>query len=150
MEVLTEVDDSRIAALLEHDEFFWLDLDAPGEDALAEVGGMLGLHPMAMEDTREFGQRPKVDAYEGHVLVVFYSARVSPDGQPVAVPLEVHVYVSGQFVVTVRHQPCDLLDQLHGALTPQGTEAEDYLVYRIFDPLTDAWYPVIAAIETQV
>src|SRR3954449_2148411 len=133
MQVQPEVDDSRIAALLEHDEFFWLDLHAPGEDALAQVGGMLGLHPMAMEDTREFGQRPKVDAYEGHVLVVFYTARVSrPEGQPVAVPLEVHVYVSGQFVVTVRQEACDLLDRLHGSLTPQGTEAEDYLVYRIF------------------
>src|SRR4051794_11385102 len=120
MEVLTEVDDSRIAALLERDEFFWLDLHAPGDEALDRVGDMFGLHPMAMEDTREFGQRPKVDAYQSHVLVVFYTARVSrSDGQPVAVPLEVHVYVSGRFVATVRQEVCDLLDQLHGALMPE-------------------------------
>src|SRR3954452_8787921 len=126
MVVLTEVDERRIADLLERDEFFWIDLHAPGAEALDRIGGMRGLHPMAMEDTREFGQRPKVDVYESHVLVVFYTARLSDaDRQSVAVPLEVHVYVSGRFVVTVRRADCDLLDDLHGALVSEGTEAED-------------------------
>ena len=29
---------------------------------------------MAHEDTREFGQAPKVDAYHSYVLVVFFTA----------------------------------------------------------------------------
>jgi magnesium transporter len=150
MEVLTEVDDARLRALLERDEFFWLDLHAPGEDALERIGDLLGLHPVAMEDTREFAQRPKVDVYESHVLVVFYTARRTGSEHPVATPIEVHVYVSGDFVVTVRQQRCDLLDDLHRTLVPEDTELEDYLVYRIFDTLTDAWYPVIDAIESHV
>jgi magnesium transporter len=150
MEVLTEVDEARIKTLLERGHFFWLDLHEPPAEAFAQVGGLLGLHPMAMEDTREFSQRPKVDAYESHVLVVFYTARRTGEDEPVAVPIEVHVYVSGDFVVTVRQEACDLLDELHDTLIPEDTEAEDYLVYRIFDSLTDAWYPVINAIETRV
>jgi magnesium transporter len=150
MEVLTEVDEARIGSLLERDEFFWLDLHAPGADAFARVGDMLGLHAMAMEDTREFGQRPKVDVYESHVLVVFYTARRTGSDEPVATPIEVHVYVSGDFIVTVRQEECDLLDDLHSTIVPQEKEAEDYLVYRIFDSLTDAWYPVISAIEDRV
>jgi magnesium transporter len=150
MEVLTEVDEARIKTLLERKHFFWLDLHEPAAEAFAQVGGLLGLHPMAMEDTREFTQRPKVDAYESHVLVVFYTARRTGEDEPVAVPIEVHVYVSGDFVVTVRQEACDLLDELHDTLIPEDTEAEDYLVYRIFDSLTDAWYPVINAIETRV
>ena len=150
MQVLTQVDRSRIAALRERGEFFWLDLHEPAAEAFATVGDMLGLHPMAMEDTREFAQRPKVDVYESHVLVVFYTARRTGEGEPIATPLEVHVYVSGDFIVTVRQEKCDLLDDLHSALVPEETEAEDYLVYRIFDSLTDAWYPVIAAIERHV
>ena len=155
MEVLTEVDEARIGSLRERGEFFWLDLHDPTAEAFATVGDMLGLHPMAMEDTREFGQRPKVDAYESHVLVVFFTARRTGGGEPIAIPIEVHVYVSGDFIVTVRQEKCDLLDDLHGELVPEDTEAEDteaedYLVYRIFDSLTDAWYPVIAAIERHV
>ena len=150
MEVLTEADEQRIGALLEQDEFFWLDLHRPSADGFARVGDLLGLHAMAMEDTREFGQRPKVDVYESHVLVVFYTARRTGSDEPVATPIEVHVYVSGGFIVTVRQEECDLLDDLHSALVPEEKEAEDYLVYRIFDSLTDAWYPVINAIEARV
>jgi magnesium transporter len=150
MEVLTQADEDRIGSLLERDEFFWLDLHEASPDAFARVGDRLGLHPMAMEDTREFGQRPKVDVYRSHVLVVFYTARHTDEEDRVARPIEVHVYVSGRFVITVRQEPCDLLDELRGALVPEGTDAEDYLVYRIFDTLTDAWYPVIAAIEDRV
>jgi magnesium transporter len=150
MEVLTEVDEARIASLLESDEFFWLDLNAPDAGGFARVGDMLGLHAMAMEDTREFGQRPKVDVYESHVLVVFYTARRTGSDEPVATPLEVHVYVSGKFVATVHQEQCDLLDDLHSGIVPDDTGTEDYLVYRIFDTLTDAWYPVISAIEDRV
>jgi magnesium transporter len=151
MEVLTGVEEGRIARLLESGEFFWLDLHSPPAEELEQVGGMLGLHPMAMEDTREFGQRPKVDVYERHVLVVFFTARLAPSGEPpVASPLEVHVYISGDFIVTVRQDACDILDQLHDALMPQDAKAEEYLVYRILDTLTDAWYPVVEAVETHV
>ena len=40
--------------------------------------------------------------------------------------------------------------RLHGTLAAEDADAEDYLVYRIFDTLTDAWYPVIAAIESRI
>lgn len=151
MQVLTEIDRERIAEELERERFFWLDLHSPRDEDLARVGDLLKLHPLAMEDTREFGQRPKVDVYENHVLVVFFSARVEPPGgDDVALPIEVHVYVSGSFIVTVRRETCDLLDRLHDALMPEKTDIEDYLVYRIFDTMTDAWYPVVNAIESQV
>jgi magnesium transporter len=150
MEVLTEVDRERISAELERGQFFWLDLHGPDQKELDRVGDLLSLHPMAMEDTREFGQRPKVDVYDNHVLVVFYTARVNGADGEVAEPIEVHVYVSGDFIVTIRRLDCDLLDRLHETMLPEKTEIEDYLVYRIFDTLTDAWYPVITAIETVV
>jgi magnesium transporter len=150
MHVFTATDEPGIAAQLERDEFFWLDLVDPSPEELARLGEQLGLHPLALEDTREFGQRPKVDVYETHLLVVFFTARVVDDGECVARELEVHVYVSGDFVLTIRRGECTVLDRLHDALLPEGTEAEDYLVYRIFDTMTDAWYPAVAAIEERI
>jgi magnesium transporter len=150
MHVYTAPDESGIASRLERDEFFWLDLQSPSDAELARVGEALGLHPLALEDTREFGQRPKVDVYDDHVLVVFYTGRVEDGEEWVARTIEVHVYVSGRWVVTVRRAECTLLDRLHDVLMPADTEVEDYLVYRIFDEMTDAWYPVIAAIEARV
>jgi magnesium transporter len=150
MQVLTAPDQPRIASQLERDDFFWLDLESPSPEDFHRIGGMLGLHPMAMEDTREFGQRPKVDVYEGHVLVAFYTAEVTEHEDPVVRPLEVHVYVSGDFILTVRRDPCMVLDRLRDELASQDSAEEEYLVYRIFDTLTDAWYPAVTAIERHV
>jgi magnesium transporter len=151
VDVLTTVDQSRIERHLEADEYFWLDLHAPTDDELSRVGELLGLHALALEDTRELGQRPKVDVYDDHVLVVFYTAKIlDADPDCVARALEVHVYVSGDFVMTVRREECELLDRLHETLAPEETEEEDYLVYRLFDTLTDAWYPAVGAIESEI
>jgi magnesium transporter len=150
VQVLTTVDEARIRELRARDEFFWIDLESPPDEALTTLGTLLHLHPVALEDTREFRQRPKLDAYEDHVLLVFFTARTTGDAAWPAVPLEVHVYVSGGFVATVRRDRCTVLDQLHDALVPEGTTEEEFIVYRILDTLTDAYYPVIDALEAQI
>jgi len=150
VQVLSDHDAERIAGEREAGRFFWLDLYDPSPQELVDVGAQLRLHPMALEDTREFGQRAKVDAYDDHVLLVFYTARLADGGDRVAEPIEVHVYVSGDFVVTIRRRRCERLDELHAELVPEDAGAEEYLVYRIFDTLTDAWYPVIDAVEARV
>lgn len=149
MEVLTEVDRDRIAALRERDEFFWLDLQAPSPREIDAAGELLGLHELALEDTREFGQRPKLDRYPDAVLLVYYSARVAPGGDAIE-PVEVHLHISGGYLFTARPDACDQLDQLHDALVPEGTEAEDYIVYRVLDGLTDALLPVVDHLETRI
>jgi magnesium transporter len=148
MLVLTNLDPDRIAEERAHDEFFWLDLTDPSAAELQEAGRLLALHPMALEDTSEWGQRPKVDTYGDHLLTVFYTARVDDDAG--AVPLEVHVYVSGGYVFTVRHGRCTALDDLHEELEREPSDDEGYLVYRILDTLTDAWFPVIEALENRI
>jgi magnesium transporter len=150
MDVLTAVDDDRIAGHREQDEFFWLDLESPSDAALDALQAALGLHPIALEDTREFGQRPKVDVYQDYVLVVFFAVGESDDPDRVVHPVEVHVYVSGGWIVTVRREALPQLERLHDELQPTGTHEEEYLVYRIFDELTDAFFPAIDAIEERI
>ena len=150
MHVLTEVDADQIAALRKRDEFFWVDLASPTDEEVGRLGEALGLHPVALEDTLEFGQRPKLDPYDDNLLIVFYSARPTGDPQWPAEPLETHVYISGGFIATVRRDRCDALDALHAKLHEAPTKDEEALIYRVLDSLTDAYYPVIAAIEVQI
>jgi magnesium transporter len=151
VEILTSVERERIAALHDRDHFFWLDLKEPSKADLEMLRDLLGLHPLAIEDTLEWNQRPKLDRYENHVLLVFYSARVcGAEEERDFAPVEVHLYISGSFIVTARHETCTELDALHHSLMPEKTDIEEYLVYRILDGLTDAFYPVIDAIERRV
>jgi magnesium transporter len=150
MEVLETVDRAALADLHERDEFFWLDLTEPSADDLRAVGDLLGLHPVALEDTIEFGQRPKLDVYGDHVLFVFYTVRRGHPGEAHVEPVEVHVYISGSFVVTVRRSSCTELDDLHHKLDTTDPKAEHYVVYRVFDVLTDAFYPIIESLEERI
>jgi magnesium transporter len=151
MHVFETVDQDRLAGLRERDEFFWLDLTDPSPEDLQALGDVLGLHPVALEDTNEFGQRPKMDLYGDHILFVFYTVRRGRDSDDAPVePVEVHIYISGSFVVTVRRSTCTELDELHNELDSADPKAEHYIVYRIFDVLTDAFYPIIEVLEERI
>jgi len=144
MDVLTAVDTDRIAADRRSEHPFWLDLVDPSDAAVDQLGAMLGFHPVAVEDTREFGQRPKVDVYADHVLLVFYTARVADDAS--IKPIEIHVYVTKGAIVTVRRDDCSLLDDLRG----RAHEIHEHPAYEILDTLTDAFYPVIEELERRI
>ena len=62
---------------------------------------ILDLPPLALEDSQEFGQRPKLDDYGDRVLLVFYGAEASDDE-----PVEVHLHLAASTVVTVRRDAC--------------------------------------------
>jgi magnesium transporter len=147
VEVLTEVDRGRIVALRARDEFFWLDLDSPSDAEVAAAGEPLGLHELALEDTREFGQRPKIDRYPGNLLLVYWTAHVAGDGVEL---VEVHLHVSGGFLLTVRRAPCPELDRLRAALAPEVPASEDFVVYSVLDALTDAMLPAIDDMEARI
>jgi magnesium transporter len=144
MDVLTAVDRDRIASDLDVGHQFWVDLSQPTNEEIDRLGELLGFHPVAIEDTREFGQRPKVDVYEDHVLLVFYTARLDDDGA--VVPIEVHVYIASGYLITVRRDTCAILDELRNRVE----EIYEHPVYEILDTLTDAFYPVIEGLEDRV
>ncbi len=131
MQLLTSVDVEAIRALRERGEFFWLDLHSPTDADIDELGVLLGIPELAIEDTKEFGQRPKLDDYETRVLIVFYGAE---DDRLV----EVHIHVSGDEVVTVRRDSCAHLGAAKERLNAKAMRTEQELVYRILDALADS------------
>jgi magnesium transporter len=150
MQTLSEADPDRLAELRGAGEFFWLDLRDPTAAQLEVLGTHLGLHPLALEDTKEWQQRAKVEPYEDHVFMVFYTVAAAADG-PATRSMEVHLYISGDYIVTARRGECAEMDLLRGRLGPAPeADSEDYLVYRILDGLTDAYFPLIDATEKRI
>jgi magnesium transporter len=145
---LDRYDPDVIADLRARDEFFWLDLDTPDEATLEAIADQLQWHPLAVEDTREWNQRPKLDDYGDHVLLVFFGVR--PTGEPQdAKPLEVHIYVHGGYVVTI-HRGCSELAAIRERAKRRKPTSEQGLVYLILDGLTDTFFPVLEAIDNEI
>jgi magnesium transporter len=128
MQVLDTVDLDAIRALHGREEFFWVDLDSPSDADLDALGELLEIPGLAIEDTKEFGQRPKLDDYGERVLIVFYGAH---DAELV----EVHVHVSGKEVMTVRRARCAHLWEARERAATARVRTEQDLVYLVLDAL---------------
>ena len=72
------------------------------------------------------------------------------EGDPLVEPIEVHVHLSGSAIITVHREACELLARLHDTLGQEETDDEDFIAYQILDALTDAFYPVISALEDRI
>ena len=66
-----ELAPERLAAL-RAGGVFWLDVEHPSQAELETVGEAFGFHPLALEDSAHFGQRPKLEDYEGFSFLVLY------------------------------------------------------------------------------
>jgi magnesium transporter len=147
--VLDAIEQKTISELLARDEFFWLDLERPGPASIELLGELFGFHPLALEDSRHFGQRPKLDDYESHMFLVYYGAR--PEGGPDDDMLvEVHVFLSGSFIITIHDRLSPELAELHQRLPREDDRSEQFVIYRVLDALTDSFFPALEGIGAEI
>jgi magnesium transporter len=106
-----------------------------------------GFHPLAVEDSEHFGQRSKLEEYDGFVFLVVYGWAPDEDGL-----VEVHCFFSERFLVTVHRDECpvwhDLQEryELRGAPLPEGV----LLLYEIVDRLVDSFFPPLETVAERL
>lgn len=165
MRFLDHIDRGAIGEMLGRDEYFWLDLDAPSEADITTLDDLFHFHPLALEDLRRKGQRPKLEDFGDYMFLVYYGA-VAPDGDalpppdapPEAGPAEgerieleeVHAFISGGYLVTVHDGACEALDEVRKRLDAQAPRSEQFVVYRVLDALTDTFFPLLEDLEDRL
>ena len=115
-------------------------------DLIAEIGKMFGLHPLALEDTVNTGQRPKVDFFENHAFVVLRMIDDATTGRYE----QISVYFGKDFVVTFQERQGDPFDPVRKrieAAEPNRlrTRKADYLAYALIDAIVDSYFPSLEA-----
>src|SRR5690348_12064045 len=106
-EVIEDPSPSLVAQLVEGGQPFWVDIEDPTDEVVDELGTRLGLHPLAVEDSKQFGQRGKLQVYGNVAMVVSFGL----DGE-LREPVEVHCYYTTGFLITLHRAPCPALDGL--------------------------------------
>ena len=142
MHVIDHYDAEEIRRLNTSGEFFWLDLTSPTDEQLAELGEILGLPPLAVEDSQGFGERAKIDDYGDRLLIVFYGAQ-REGGRYDAV--EVHIHLSHGRIVTVHRGRCEPLESVRRL----HAHSDQEIVYRILDALSESVLTILRSIEAE-
>jgi magnesium transporter len=142
-----EVTPETLKRLIDSDTRFWLDIAGLDEDtARVLLRDTFGFHPLAVEDAEHFGQRPKIDTYDGFALIVVYGA--TGGGSLV----EVHCFYTENYLVTVHHDECPDLAKLAERLRTRAGPRPDHvmLLYRVIDMLIDGYFPVLTHLDDEI
>ncbi|MGQ7296741.1 magnesium and cobalt transport protein CorA [Quadrisphaera sp. KR29] len=82
--------------------FVWIGMDEPDPDELQRLAHQLHLHPLAVEDAVQGGQRAKVDVYDDESLLVVLRPLEYDEATSGVETRELTMFVGPQYVVSVR------------------------------------------------
>jgi magnesium transporter len=131
----------------------WLDIGDPTAEDLELLKAEFGIHQLAVEDIRRRRQRPKVDTYPGHHVIVAYEALPAADSMRSFDLGELHLFAGRGFVVSVHWGPSPVItsvrDRFQHRASAVGPTA-GWLLYAILDTAVDGFFPLLDRISEEI
>lgn len=142
-----EIDDpAELAECLTRSSVVWVNVCGLGDEAtLRKIGEIFSLHALALEDVVNVPQRPKIEVYDAHMLLITRMIRQS-EGADLDVE-QVSIFVGKNYVLTFQERYGDVLDPVRKRIRrgqgPIRKYGAGYLAYAILDTVIDAYYPIL-------
>jgi magnesium transporter len=140
-----------LPALLDRGEgTFWVDMTGPTDEDLRVMHEVFHFHPLAIEDTHNEKQRPKVEEYAGHLFLILNAGSSGEDNLEFR---ELDAFVGPRYLVTVHLATEPTIDRVrerlehHDAVLPMSAS---YLLYVLVDTVVDDYFPILDAIDGQL
>jgi magnesium transporter len=151
---------SIAAAMADAQATFWVDMASPTDEELSLLDEVFAFHPLAIEDSIKYTQRPKIENYqssnagpghdngghEGYFYMVFHGPDLETFRQRLRMK-ELDLFMSRRYLVTIHDEPMRSIDEVMerakadtDALLSAGT---DRLLHRIVDKIVDYYMPIL-------
>ena len=132
--------------------FAWIGMLRPGQDEIEAVAREFSLHELAVEDTVNQHQRPKLERYGDTTFVVLRPARYVDPVEVIKLG-EVHLFLGPEFAITVRHA-----DEPNLALVRRNLEDDPELLahgpyavlWGVLDRVVDDYLPVVEGLQDDI
>src|SRR5687767_2338966 len=107
------------AALRDPGAVFWVDIQKPEDEDYAILDDVFGFHPLAIEDSINRSQRPKIESYnhigdacqQGYFYMVIHG--VDPGSVKKRLEtLELDMFVSERYLITIHDDPMSAITHL--------------------------------------
>ncbi len=129
----------------------WIDVAGLGTEAtITQLGELLKLHPLALEDAVNVHQRSKLDVFQDHLFIV---ARMCNPGEG-HITEQVSFFLKEGVLVTFQEREGDCWDSVRdrirvgrGNLRVAGV---DYLAYSLLDAVIDSYFPAVDTISEKL
>lgn len=146
--------ESLTRAVRDPNSVFWLDMCGPSDEDYAILDDVFGFHPLAIEDTIGYSQRPKIESYNhvgdacrtGYFYMVFHG----PDLQTFREKLrtkELDIFVSDRYLVTIHEEKmmsvAEVMTRAEADAVRVLDRGTDVLLYSILDHMVDHYEPIL-------
>ena len=130
----------------------WLDLLMPTKDDLGVLVEEFGLHPLAVEDAVSQHQRAKLDAYDDHLFLSAYLAKLDQSDAQLEVH-EIGAFITPRALVTIRSsEGLDLgpLVERWDAGRKLAGSGVGYLLHGLLDLIVDGHFEAVQDLDEQL
>jgi len=146
------------AAREQRNAFVWLGLHEPTDEEMVGIAEAYGLHPLAVEDAINAGQRPKLEQFGDVSFLALRTIRYVGKGEitetsEIVETGHVMLFIGEHFVITVRHGDAANLSPMRAAmehkheLLKHGPWA---VAYAVADLVVDLYLEVALAVENDI
>lgn len=138
--------------LAQQDGALWVDMVGPSAEDMRIMRDVFHFHPLAIEDTANQRQRPKVEEYGDHLFIILNPV----DEFSVDLTFrELDVFVTRTMIVTVHsteHEPIveRVMNRCTNKISIGQKVSVGFLVYALADIVVDLYFPVLDAIGDEI
>jgi magnesium transporter len=150
IEGFKEVQQPNWETLFSNGGNFWVDITGPTIEDTRLMREQFKFHPLAIEDSTNQQQRPKVEEYPNHLFMILNPVAYL-DGEVIF--RELDVFLGKNFIVTVHPESEPLLKEVIARAErrmPGVAQTPDHLLYFLVDTVVDSYFPVLDAIGEEV
>jgi magnesium transporter len=136
--------------LKQEDCLIWVDLTGPDQDDVRLMREVFQFHPLAIEDTYNHHQRPKIEEYPNHLFMIMNTVRFV-DGELEF--RELDVFVGRSYIVTVHADDNNVIKEVVQRMNhslPAASTTPTYLLYVIADTVVDGYFPIMDQFESEI
>jgi len=147
-------DRNELLAHLDNEKVTWINIDGLGDlDVLRFLGQRFHLHPLALEDVLDTGQRPKVEQFDDYLFIVaqmlYFDAQKQMCGE------QVSMFLGQRFLITLQEEAdFDVFEPVRVRIRSSSGRVRkagpDYLAYRLLDSIIDHYYPVLEHVGSAI
>jgi magnesium transporter len=132
----------------------WVNVDGLHDvDVIGKIGDHFRFNPLAMEDVLSANQRPKVEEYEDHFLVVIRMLDFDEENESVTSE-QVSLLVGATYLFSFQERRGDVFEPIRarlrdarGRLRSRGT---DYLAYALIDAIVDSYFRILEEVGDRI
>lgn len=122
----------------------WVNIDGLNPIVVDQVCKAMGIHTLAAEDVLNTTQRPKLETFDDHLLVVIRQIRVHGDRLRNE---QVSLFCFKDLLISFQEEEGDVFDAVRKRLEKPGsrfrTSMADYLLYTLIDSIVDHLFPLL-------